>query len=490
MSRPTRRLRTRLLVAMVAIAFGVLVIAALGAAALARETASDSAVKDLQKRAPELATLVETLGEQVRSQPVTAAAARRLQTTLVDLLAASGTSTFTINEDGTVTRGAAGLLGRPTATEPTTLLDLPEDLKLRDLDLVALIAGEQQSGVDGSRAYVAVPLDAVNGQTPVVVVTQQVERRPLGRAGTFLLVTGGLALAAAALVSAYLARRMTRPLAAMEEASNQIANGDLSARVDTTGLRDDELAGLTRSFNAMADELETARGHERAFLLSVSHDLRTPLTSIRGYAEAIGDGTVDGSEDRIRAAHVIETEARRLERLVADLLDLARLDTHEFSLTPRPIDARDVVVTTVAGFQPAAREYGIALRTGSGADATGLPGGADPIPADADPERLAQIVANLVENALKYARAEVTVDVRRVAAGIEVHVGDDGPGIPADERERVFDRLHTARPVAGRSVGTGIGLAIVNELAHAMGGSARCEALDGAGVRFVVTVAG
>jgi len=112
------------------------------------------------------------------------------------------------------------------------------------------------------------------------------------------------------------------------------------------------------------------------------------------------------------------------------------------------------------------------------------------LPADADPERLAQIVANLVENALKYARAEVTVDVRRVAAGIEVRVADDGPGIPPDERERVFDRLYTARPVAGRSVGTGIGLAIVNELAHAMGGSARCEALDGSGARFVVTVAG
>ena len=498
MSRPTRRLRTRLLVAMVAIAFGVLVLAAVGAAALARETASKSAVSDLEKRAPELASLVETLGQQIRDQPVTAAAARRLQTTIVDLLAASGTSVFTINEDGTVTQGASGLLGRTAPTEPSTLLDLPKDLKLRDLDLVGLIAGEVQSGVFGNRAFVAVPLDAVNGATPVVVVPQQVARRPLGRAGTFLLVTGALALVAAALVSAYLARRMTRPIDAMEEAANRIANGDLSARVDTTGLHDDELAALTRSFNTMAGELETARGHERAFLLSVSHDLRTPLTSIRGYAEAIGDGTIDGPEDRIRAAHVIETEARRLERLVADLLDLARLDTHEFSLTPRPIDARDVVATTVAGFQPAARDYGITLTTvgadredGDARPLVGDPAGdGGPLPADADPERLAQIVANLVENALKYARAEVTVDVRRVDAGVEVRVADDGPGIPAEERERVFDRLYTARPAAGRSVGTGIGLAIVNELAHAMGGSARCEALDGSGARFVVTIAG
>ena len=462
---------------MVAIAFGVLVVAALGAAALAKQTAADSAVRDLEGRAPELSGLVQDLGAQIRSQPVTAAAARRLQSTIVDLLAASGTSTFTINADGSVTRGVGGLIGRPASTD-STLLDLPEDLKLRDLDLVALLAGQQESGVDGNRAYVAVPLEPVDGATPVVVVTSQVERRPLGRAGTFLLLTGALALLAAALVSAYLARRMTRPLAAMEVAADQIAEGDLSARVDTTGLRDDELAGLTRSFNAMADELETARGHERAFLLSVSHDLRTPLTSIRGYAEAIGDGTVAGEEERVRAAHVIETEARRLERLVADLLDLARLDTHEFSLTPRPIDARDVVATTVAGFQPAARDYGVTLTIAPGAT----------IPADADPERLAQVVANLVENALKYARTSVQVDVARTDAGVEVRVTDDGPGIPADERERVFDRLYTARPVAGRPVGTGIGLAIVSELALAMGGSARCAAVDDAGARFVVTI--
>ena len=271
---------------------------------------------------------------------------------------------------------------------------------------------------------------------------------------------------------------MTRPIAGMEDAANRIAGGDLTARVDTSGLRDDELAGLTRSFNAMAGQLETARGLERAFLLSVSHDLRTPLTSIRGYAEAIGDGTIDGADDRVRAAHVIETEARRLERLVADLLDLARLDAHEFSLTPRPIDARDVVETTVAGFRPAAREYGVTLDAAPGA----------PVPVDADPERLAQVVANLVENALKYARTTVTVEVARTAAGVEVRVADDGPGIPADEHDRVFDRLYTARPANGRPVGTGIGLAIVSELAQAMGGSARCDAVEGTGARFTVTL--
>ena len=479
MNRPRRRLRTRLLVAMVAIAFGVLVVSALGAAVLAKRTASDSALNDLRDRAPELAALVDDLGTQIREQPPVARAANRFRTTLVELLAQSGTSVFTINDDGTVTRGAAGLIGATTTSgSDSTLLDLPQDLKLRDLDLVDLIAGQKQSGIDGDRAYVAVPLAPIGGATPVVVVTQQVERSPLGRAGTFLIITGGLALLAAALVSAALARRMTRPLTDMEQAANRIAGGDLSARVDATDLPDDELAGLTRSFNAMANELETARGHERAFLLSVSHDLRTPLTSIKGYAEAIADGAIAGSDDTVRAARVIETESRRLERLVADLLDLARLDTHQFSLTPRPIDAREVVETTVAGFAPSAREFGVTVQVEPGTAA----------PTDADPERLAQIVANLVENALKYATTSVTVTVSRADDALTIHVDDDGPGIPADEHQRVFERLYTARPVAGRPVGTGIGLAIVHELATAMGGDARSETLASGGARFVVTL--
>jgi signal transduction histidine kinase len=311
------------------------------------------------------------------------------------------------------------------------------------------------------------------------VLSQHVDTQPLGRAGGFLIVTGGVALFVAAIVSAYLARRMTRPLAAMQETAGRIADGDLAARVRLRGsYPDDELASLARSINAMANELETARGHERAFLLSVSHDLRTPLTSIKGYAEALADGTVDEPELRVRSARIIESEARRLERLVADLLDLARLDAHQFSLTPRPIDARRVVGETVAGFLPSAREWGVRLE---------LDGGA-PVPVDADPERLAQIVANLVENALKYAQMTVRVALERANGSVEVRVDDDGPGVAPAERERVFERLYTARGTPSRKVGTGIGLAIVHELAGAMGGRAVCEPLAGGGTRFVVSI--
>ena len=180
----------------------------------------------------------------------------------------------------------------------------------------------------------------------------------------------------------------------------------------------------------------------------------------------------------MRAAAVILTEARRLERLVADLLDLARLDAHEFSLTPQRVDARAVVGAAVQAFAPAAHEWGVTLLLTRG----------DPIPADADPERLGQVVGNLVENALKYAASSVTVDTVAMNGHIELRVDDDGPGIAPEERQRVFDRLYTARDTPGRQVGTGIGLAIVHELAGAMGGTATCEPLPTGGTRFRVTL--
>jgi signal transduction histidine kinase len=166
---------------------------------------------------------------------------------------------------------------------------------------------------------------------------------------------------------------------------------------------------------------------------------------------------------------------------VRDLLDLSRLDSHQFSLHPRAVDAGVVVRDAVEAFRPHAAELGIALTVGGGTA----------IPADLDPERLGQIVANLVENALKYARGTVDVGVGEADGAsdptVMITVADDGPGIPPDVGDLVFARLYTGRDGPGRAIGTGLGLAIVRELAAAMGGTARVEP-TGAGTRFVVTV--
>jgi signal transduction histidine kinase len=479
---PTRRLGTRLFVIMVAIAFGVLLLSAAGAAALFRQTSADSALDDLRDKAPTVSDAVAQLAEFRQLNPAgpTATAAERrlgrnLRSIIANTLRASDVSVVVVTPTGEVGEGIAALLGNEAARAGVT--DLPQGLTQGDLDTGTLLAGRDQSGQRGRTVFVADPLQVVNGNTPVVVLTQRVETQPLGRAGPFFLLAGALALVVAGIVAFYLARRLTRPLTAMGRTADRIAAGDLSARVDLGRHPDDELAGLARALDGMAAQLDVARGLEREFLLSVSHDLRTPLTSISGYAEAIADGTVESREDQKRAAEIIGAEARRLERLVADLLDLARLDAHEFSLTPRPVDAAVVVGEAVDAFEPAAREIGVELVV----DPTSTP-------VDTDPERLGQVVANLVENALKYARSRVTVGVSSANGTLELRVDDDGPGIDPDDLPRVFDRLYTSRPAPGRKVGTGLGLAIVRELSAAMGGSADVQVLDGQGTRFVVRI--
>ncbi len=471
------------MVAMIGLAFGVLLVATLGAAGLARDTASDNAVSDLERQAPEIAAELQRLGQGLRvaarsptdAGAVRTQAVRRACRLVAATMRISDGGLVVVDADGTLEDGIGDLFGSPCPARDT-VPGLPDGLEAADLDTRELLAGESSSGVAGDTAYVTVPLDPVAGRLPVLIVTQHVESRPLGQAGGWFVVTSAIALAVAAGVAALLARRLTRPIAAMQATAGAIAAGDLGARVSVDRLPDDELGSLARSIDTMADELQTAQGHERAFLLGISHDLRTPLTSIKGYAEAMADGVITSPPDRARAAEVIASEAHRLERLVADLLDLARLDAREFSLEPQRIDARRIVADVVAGFEPTAREWDVTMALTPG----------EPIEIEADPQRLAQIVANLVENALKYATTTVRVDVDESDPAVEILVDDDGPGVPAEERERVFERLYTARTTPGRKVGTGIGLAVVHELAGAMGGSARCEPLEGGGTRFVV----
>ena len=284
-----------------------------------------------------------------------------------------------------------------------------------------------------------------------------------------------MTLGAAVAVASVLGARLTRPLRDAQRATRRIAEGDLSARLpEPRG--DDELATLTRSINSMAETLERSRGLERQFLLAVSHDLRTPLTSIRGFAEAIAEGK---APDNAQAAAVITAESRRLERLVRDLLELAKLDARRFSLDVRATDVAEVVTETAEGFRPAADDAHVQLdvvTNGQGLLAT------------ADPDRLAQVVANLVENALKFASGAITVGAARSGGAVVLWVDDDGPGIPADDLPRVFERFFTSTRTPARQVGSGLGLSIVRELVDAMGATVRAEPADGRGARMVVAL--
>jgi two-component system sensor histidine kinase BaeS len=361
--------------------------------------------------------------------------------------------------------GAGGRMV-PTPPPPLTETQLQPDV---------LRSGGSVSGSTDGLVFAAVPLGADGLRTDVLVGTRAL-RDPLSGLGYFFLVAAAV-LALATLVAAYLARRITRPLVGAVVATERIAEGDLGATV-SVGSRDyPELQDLAAAINSMSAALARSRGLERQFLLSVSHELRTPLTSIRGYADALAEGATD---DVAGAVRVIETEARRLDRLVQDLLDLARLDARQFSLSIAPVDCAELARRTVDAFLPEAAS--LAIRVVAPTEAPTA------LWVDADPDRLRQVVANLIENALKYATSTIEVGVGVDGSVVALWVEDDGPGIGAEELGRVFDRHFHSDRTPARRVGTGLGLAIVAELVAAMGGRVGAESpcRDGHGTRMTV----
>jgi signal transduction histidine kinase len=289
-----------------------------------------------------------------------------------------------------------------------------------------------------------------------------------------LIAIGSLGALLLTVIAAFvIAQNLSAPLRRATRAYQQIARGDLSVRVadvadvavGTKGhRRNDEVAQLLGALDVMAESLQRARDQERQFLLAVSHDLRTPLTSIRGYAEALADGAVD---DPTRSAKVIVSESRRLERLVQDLLELGKLESNQFSLKPVAVNLTDLVIDLADGFIPTATRSNLVLMLAADPDTA--------IRTQLDPDRFAQLLANLVENALKFAKTTVTIELSGhtpdSGSVAVVSVTDDGPGIDNDDLPRVFDRTFTSDRKPTRQIGSGLGLAIVHEIVTAMGAS-------------------
>ena len=346
--------------------------------------------------------------------------------------------------------------------------------------VAALRAGDAVSFRERDRVFAAAPVVGTAGDpSPRAVLLTDTVDADFGAAGRWFVVAGvGTALAGVA-AAFVVSRTLARPVAATAATADRIAEGDLDARVPEPGPghTDDELARLARSINAMAASLQQASRAEREFLLSVSHDLRTPLTAIAGWAEALADGA---APDPAAAGETIRIASARLDRLVQDLLDLARLRARAFSLDVATVDLREIATGTLDGLRPELEESGLAV-------SVDVPSA--PVLVDGDADRLAQVIANLLDNAGRHAATRLALDVRADADRAVLAVEDDGPGIPAAERRAIFERLHSsARPPARTGSGTGLGLAIVRELAVAMGGDAVAEEAPSGGARLVVSL--
>ncbi|MBN1321234.1 MAG: HAMP domain-containing histidine kinase [Thermoleophilia bacterium] len=302
--------------------------------------------------------------------------------------------------------------------------------------------------------------------------------RPMhGRIVEGLVVFGVFCLLVAAIASpaaGYLVRRIARPVGRVAEASRVVAEGGHPLPVPVKG--PDELRALGESFNDMAAKLEgaqaaeqEARAVEREFLMSVSHELKTPLTTIDGYAELLSEGAVDAQE----AGPVLTAEAARLRRLVSDLLDLAKIRQSSFTVREAEVHLDVVAAEVVRRHATRARELGAQL--------VALTSGAGKVRADED--RLIQAVSNLVENALRCVPNGGLVTVE--TGPDTVVIRDDGPGIAAQDLPHVFERFYLHdRLKSDHDIGTGLGLAIVKELVERMGGEVSVESELGKGAVF------
>jgi signal transduction histidine kinase len=284
----------------------------------------------------------------------------------------------------------------------------------------------------------------------------------------------GLALLAGLVVSLglvlYLSRRLTKPVLALSRAADQVAEGRYDAEVPRAKTSD-EIGQLTDRFREMTEKLSESQRRERNFLMVVSHELRTPVTAIRGHVDALRDGLAEDAEAREESLAVIRAETDRLARLVRDVLDLARLEADQFTLEEDEVELRRLLEQAYQSFAEEARRRGIdydcSLAT-------------NPV-LSTDGDRVLQVVSNLLDNAFAWTPdgGRISLELGAKNGTIAVSVTDSGPGIDAVERERIF------RPFWSRAGGgTGLGLPIARELAHALGGELALESEMGKGSRF------
>lgn len=294
---------------------------------------------------------------------------------------------------------------------------------------------------------------------------------------TVVIAASILAVLASILLAVVLGRMLARPLDEVGAAARRIADGDYAARVPREG--PEELAGLADSFNQMAASLERQEQERRDFIANAAHELRTPLTNLQGYLEALRDGVIVADRATYESLH---EEAERLVRLSRSLDALAEGDAGTSVSRPVELDLAMSIAAALELAAPSLERAGLRLEVD-------LPAR---LPARADPDRLAQVLANLLSNAIRYTPrgGRVSVRAERRPGDVVISIANTGDGIPSDDLERVFERFYRVEKSRDRARGgAGIGLAIVKQLVEQGGGRVGAESREGQ-TRFWFSVPG
>ena len=288
-----------------------------------------------------------------------------------------------------------------------------------------------------------------------------------------LLWAGLIALVVSVVIAIFLARSIYRPIHRVTAAAEEIAQGRYDQEIPIAGST--ETRELALSFNQMASQVKMAQQRLRDFVADVSHELKSPLTSIRGFAQAMLDGTASDDNTRLRATQIIHDESKRIIRQVDELLELSRVQSGQIQMAQEAVDIKELLEHCKEIFSMRAKEKKLSLRTEI-----------DPLmPVVGDIDRLEQVFNNLLDNTLKHtpAMGEITITGRQTIDSVEIKVADNGPGIPPEELPHLFERFYQA---GGARTGTGLGLAIAREIVLAHGGDIDVSSTLGKGTEFTI----
>ena len=394
------------------------------------------------------------------------AGSSRLQTLLLSAQARLiRAALYVTADDGTVAlaSGSSSL-----QRVPLDRLDLQDD---------GTLTGVSATSSGARLLVVAVPIKVAGGSWLVAAQpTRDVRSAQLGVLGA-VAVSLLIALAVAWFAGGVLARRLTTPLVHLRDAAEAVSGGAWGAQVPEEG--DEEVVSLARSFNTMSRRVANTYAAQEAFAADISHELRTPITSIRGFSEAILDGTVIDEVQVRRSARIIREEALRMTSIAETLMGLARLESGAVEISAEPVDLIALAASLRSRHSESARDAEVAL-------VVSIPDEPRPL---GDLDRLLQAASALITNAIAYTPPGGRVRVYSAARGDhwQLAVDDTGPGIPEDRREDVFGRFARLESVRANDIdGTGLGLAICRRLVELMGGRVWAEDSDLGGARFVI----
>jgi signal transduction histidine kinase len=297
-----------------------------------------------------------------------------------------------------------------------------------------------------------------------------------------LALAGAIALSVSFVVSFFISRSISGPLARITAASKQMAGGNYDVHIPIKG--EDEVGRLAEAFNQMALEVNTSQRMMKDLLANVSHELKTPLTSIQGFSQAMVDGVVSSADDVKEYSRTIHEESNRMRALVDDLMLLSQIESGQVSMHHAHVDIRQLLDRTIERFQWAIRDAGIEsrLRVEPIADVHG------------DERRLEQVFSNLLQNAVRHTPhgGTITVSARTLAGGhVSIGVHNTGSVIPREDLPRVFERFFQVDRARTRKGGSsGLGLSIVTEIVEAHGGTVRALSSEAGGTEFIVILPG